>query len=104
MLLCDFPFTSRYPNEKIDPDLYMNSDPDDSDAEETDSGSSHSSARGASSAADMAKAYHKSKAMEALANSALPPAKSDSFSMRTVVAAAAAVVVVIMFIYLYTNQ
>ena len=99
MLLCDFPFTSRYPNEKIDPDLYMNSDPDDSDAEETDSG-----ARGASSAADMAKAYHKSKAMEALANSALPPAKSDSFSMRTVVAAAAAVVVVIMFIYLYTNQ
>ena len=101
MLLSDFLFTSRYPNEKIDTDLYMDSDPDDSDAEETDSGHS---APGASSAADMAKAYHKSKAIGALANSALPPAKSDSFSMRTVVAAAAAVVVVIMFIYLYINQ
>ena len=53
----------------------MDSDPDESDAEEVDSGSTHFPKGSSSAAADMATAYHKSKAT-------LPRTKSDSFSFK----------------------
>ena len=53
----------------------MDSDPDESDAEEVDSGSTPFPKGSSSAAADMATAYHKSKAT-------LPRTKSDSFSFK----------------------
>ncbi len=53
----------RYKNEKTDPDLFMDSDPDDDDGDDSRSGPSEltKDASSASSAADMARLYHKAQ-------------------------------------------
>ena len=63
---CLFIQSFRYKNEKTDPDLVMDSDPDDDDASLVDSRSNDPAS---SSAADMARAYHQGNAKKPTSSS-----------------------------------
>jgi hypothetical protein len=76
-LILDHQLELRYKNEKTDPDLFMDSDPDDDDIDVIGSGPSDLKETdvSASSAADMARAYHKARAGK-------PIVQSKSFSLK----------------------